>query len=42
MTLNRSDDRSFPARYTAHFDTSPELSHRHALFLSVLKRLPNG
>ncbi len=40
LTLNRSDDGSFPARYTQQFDVSPELAHRHARVLSLLKQLP--
>jgi hypothetical protein len=40
LQLDRSGDGSFPARYTAHFDTAPELVHRHARLMAVLKQWP--
>lgn len=37
LKLNRNLDGSFSSRYTAYFDSSPELAHLHARLLNVLK-----
>jgi hypothetical protein len=42
LTLDRSGDGSFAARYTEHVDTSPELVHRHAQVLSVVRQVPQA
>lgn len=40
LQLNRSEDGSFSAPYTAYFDTVPDLVHQHARTLAILKQFP--